>query len=231
MRIIIAGASALGVDLANNLIVRGHEIIIIERNAEKAQELAERMDCTVINAEATRPEILEKAEIDAAQAVVACTDHDQDNILIGLIARTANVPEIIIKTDTAELMRVAKKLGFRHVVNPSQATSVIIADTLRGLDVIELSTLVRGEVRFTSLIVAEKAAGEKLLELDLPPKTAAIGLYRGSEFILYPENPSLEAGDELLFATITEAEEKIREMFSANEGARMQGNSSNSILL
>jgi trk system potassium uptake protein TrkA len=231
MRIIIAGASALGIDLANNLIARGHEIILIERNAEKAQELAESMDCTVINAEATRPEILEKAEIEKAQAVVACTGHDQDNIIIGLIARTSNVPEIIIKTDSAELMTVAKKLGFRHVVNPSQATSVIIADTLRGLDVIELSTLVRGEVRFTSLIVAEKAAGPNILDLSLPLKTAAIGLYRGPNFIPYPENPSLQAGDELLFATTTEAEDKLREMFCENEEAQMQGASSNSIRL
>jgi trk system potassium uptake protein TrkA len=217
MRIIIAGASPLGIDLANNLITRGHEIILIERKPEKAQELAESMDCTVISAEATRPEILEKAEIENAQAVVACTDHDQDNILIGLIARTENVPEIVIKTDTAELMTVAKKLGFRHVVNPSHATSVIIADALRGLDVIELSTLVRGEVRFTSLIVAEKAAGPNLLELDLPSKTAAIGLYRGPNFIPYSENPSLLAGDELLFVTTAEAEGKLREMFFENE--------------
>ncbi|MDG6256363.1 MAG: TrkA family potassium uptake protein [Methanomicrobiaceae archaeon] len=231
MRIIIAGASPLGVDLATNLIAQGHEIIIIERNAEKAQELAECMDCTVINAEATRPEILEKAELEEAQAVIACTGHDQDNILIGLIARTANVPEIIIKTDSVELMTVAKKLGFRHVVNPSRTTSVIIADTLRGLDVIELSTLVRGEVRFTSLIVAKKSAGEHLLDLVLPPKTAAIGLYRGSELILYSENPVLQAGDELLFATNTEAEDKIRMMLSEDEEAQMQDVSPNSIRL
>lgn len=223
MRILIAGASPLGIDLANNLIARGHEIIIIERNAEKARELAESMDCTVISAEATRPEILEKAEIEKAQAVVACTDHDQDNILIGLIARTASVPEIIIKTDTAELMTVAKKLGFRHVVNPSRAMAVIIADALRGLDVIELSTLVRGEVRFTSLIVAEKAAGPNILDLALPVKTAVIGLYRGPNFILYRENPPLLTGDELLFATTTEAEDKLREMFCENEEAQMQG--------
>jgi trk system potassium uptake protein TrkA len=223
MRILIAGASPLGIDLANNLITRGHEIVFIERKPEKAQELAESMDCTVISAEATRPEILEKAEIEKAQAVVACTGHDQDNIIIGLIARTSNVPEIIIITDSAELMTVAKKLGFRHVVNPSQATSVIIADTLRGLDVIELSTLVRGEVRFTSLIVAEKAVGPNLLDISLPPKTAAIGLYRGSDFFLYSENPSLQAGDELLFATTTEAEERLREMFCETEGAPMQG--------
>jgi trk system potassium uptake protein TrkA len=217
MRIIIAGASPLGIDLTNNLIARGHEIILIERKPEKAQELAESMDCMVISAEATRPEILEKAEIEKAQAVVACTGHDQDNIIIGLIARTSNVPEIIIITDSAELMTVAKKLGFRHVVNPSQATSVIIADTLRGLDVIELSTLVRGEVRFTSLIVAEKAAGPNLLDVSLPPKTAAIGLYRGSDFLLYSENPTLQAGDELLFATTTEAEDRLCEMFCETE--------------
>src|SRR6056297_1497934 len=112
MRVIIIGGGALGQHLARNLIDQGYEIILIERNAEHAKVLAESFDCTIINAEGTKPEILEKAEIEKADAVVACTDNDQNNILIGLIARSSNTAKIIVKTNEEQFMAVARKLGF-----------------------------------------------------------------------------------------------------------------------
>jgi len=118
MRVIIVGASSLGQYLAKRLIEEGHEVILIERDPTRARELAESLDCTVINAEGTRPDVLEKAEIGAADAVVACTDHDQD-IIIRPIARESDVPEVVLRTDDAQFLAVAKKLGFHHSINPS----------------------------------------------------------------------------------------------------------------
>ncbi len=213
MRIIIVGGSALGLNLARLLIRKGHELILIERDITRAQELSETLDCTVIQAEGTRPDILDKAEIEKAQAIVACTDYDQDNIIIGLVARSAGVPEIILTTYDAQFLAVAKKLGFHHVINPPHTASVIISDTLRGLDTIELSTLVRGDVRFMSLISGERQAGKSFSDIPLPKNSAYIGLYRDSNFILHTENPMLQAGDEILFVTVTEAEESLCDIF------------------
>lgn len=216
MRVIIVGGGALGRNLAEILIKKAYEVIIIERGAGRAEELAETLDCTVIQAEGTRPDILEKAEISNADAIVACTSHDQDNILIGLIARNYGVSEIIIRTDDLEFHTVAKSLGFHHVVNPPQTTSAIISDALRGLDTIELSTLVRGDVRFTSHIATEKHEGIRLSDLDLPKKSAPIGLYRGAGFFLYTEDPAIKAGDEVLFVTVGESDVEISALFATD---------------
>ena len=69
--------------LTRTMIQQGNEVILIEKDEEVARELAEELDCTVINAEGTHPDILDKAGMDSTDAVVACTNHDQDNILIG----------------------------------------------------------------------------------------------------------------------------------------------------
>jgi trk system potassium uptake protein TrkA len=213
MRVIIVGASPLGVNLAQILITRGDEVILIERNVEKATELAETLDCTVIHAEGTRPDILEKAEIGGADAIVACTDHDQDNILIGLIARTFNVPDIILRTDDVQFLNVAKKIGFRHVVNPPQTTSIIISDALRGIDTIELSTMMRGDMRFLSIIAGEKQAGKRLSEVALPKGDAYIGLFRSNHFIITTDDPAIESGDEILVVTVGGSVDRLCEIF------------------
>ncbi|HUT38478.1 MAG TPA: NAD-binding protein [Methanoregula sp.] len=217
MRVIIIGASALGKHLAQKLVNRGNQVIMIESETKYAKELAESLDCTIINAEGTRPDILEKAEIEKADAIVACTDHDQDNILIGLIARNYKVQKIILRIHDTQFLVVAKKLGFNDLINPSQIASSIISDTLRDVDTIELSSLVRGDVRFISVLATTKQIDRRLDEVTLPPKSAFIGIYRGDEFILSGENPVVREGDEAVIITTADQVNKIREFFSENE--------------
>ena len=160
MRVIIIGASSLGIHLTRTMIRQGNEVVLIEKDEEFARELAEELDCTVINAEGTHPEILEKAGMDCADAVVACTNHDQDNILIGLIAQEAGVKKVIVKTDDTKFMEIAKKLGISSP-NPPHISSTIISDTLRGVDTIGMSNLVRADVRVINFITGETAFRQK----------------------------------------------------------------------
>ncbi len=217
LRIIIVGATALGMDLAEVLIKKNIEVIFIVREEKLAKDLAENLDCTVINAEGTRPDILEKAEIDKADAIVACTSHDQDNILIGVIAKGYKTPEIIIMTEDVQFMNVAKKLGFHHVVNPPQATSAIVYNTLRGIDTIELSTMMRGDVRFVSVIASPKFDGMKLSEIALPKKSAFIGVYRDDHFTVHTEDPGIKEGDEVLIVSKLDEVNGIYGMFCPAE--------------
>ncbi len=213
MRVIITGAGELGKHLAQKLAHLGNEVIVIERDPKYAKELSESLDCTIINGEGTRPDILDKAQIEKADVIIACTDHDQDNILIGLIARNRKVPKIVLRIHDDQFLAVAKQLGFNDLINPSQIASSIISDTLRGVDTIELSCLIRGDVQFISVLATPRQINQRLNELTLPSKSAFIGIYRGDEFILSGENPVVREGDEVMIVTTAGHVEKIREFF------------------
>ncbi|WP_340820253.1 TrkA family potassium uptake protein [Methanolobus sp. WCC4] len=201
MRVIVVGAGSLGIQLTKNMIAQGREVILIEKDEAIAKELAETLDCTVINAEGTRPDILEKADLANANAVVACTTNDQNNILIGLIARDAKVEKIVLKIDDRQFMDVANKLGFSYMINPSSISSSYISDVLRGINTIELSNLVRSNVRFMGIMATEDVINKKLSEISLPEESAFIGLYRKSEFILAEKDPKIREKDEILIVT------------------------------
>ncbi|MPM36699.1 Trk system potassium uptake protein TrkA [bioreactor metagenome] len=215
MRAIIIGASSLGMHLTRTLIRQGNEVVLIERNDDVARELAEELDCTIINAEGTHPDILDKAGIERTDAIVACTNHDQDNILIGLIAQEAGVKKVIVKTDDTKFMEIAKKLGISTPINPPHISSTIISDALRGVDIIELSNLLRADVRVISVTTGAQHSGKRISEIQFPEDTECIGLYRENNFVLSRENPKLEKGDELLIITrsrqIDRIYEKLRE--------------------
>jgi len=110
-------------------------------------------------------------------------------------------------------MIVAKRLGFHHVVNSPQTTSNSIFHTLRGIDTIELSTMMRGDVRFISVIAGKKFEGTELMEINLPKNSVFIGLYRNSDFLLYTQNPVIKESDEIMIATRVEFIDKIYEEF------------------
>lgn len=201
MRVIVVGAGSLGIQLTKNMIEQGREVILIEKDEAIAKELAETLDCTVINAEGTRPDILEKADLSNADAIVACTSNDQNNILIGLIARDAKVGKIVLKIDDKQFMDVANKLGFYYMINPSSISSRYISDVIRGINTIELSNLVRSSVRFMGVMVTEDIINMKLSEISLPEDSAFIGLYRKNEFILAEKDPKLREKDEVIIVT------------------------------
>ncbi|SDF74957.1 trk system potassium uptake protein TrkA [Methanolobus vulcani] len=216
MRVIVVGAGSLGILLTKNMIDQGKEVILIEKDEAIAKELAETLDCTVINAEGTRPDILEKADLSSADAIVACTSNDQNNILIGLIARDAKVGKIILKIEDKQFMDVANKLGFYYMINPSSISSRYIADVLRGINTIELSNLVRSEVRFMGIVATESVIDMKLSEISLPEDSAIIGIYRKNEFILAAKDPKLREKDEVIIVTKADFIQDVNEAMGRN---------------
>lgn len=216
MRVIVVGAGSLGIHLTRNMIEQGREVILIEKEESVAKELAETLDCTVINAEGTRPDILEKADLSNADAIVACTNNDQNNILIGLIARDAKVGKIILKIDDNQFMDVANKLGFYYMINPSNISSRYISDVLRGINTIELSNLVRSNVRFMGVVATEDIINRKLSEISLPDESSFIGLYRKNEFILAEKDPKLREKDEIIIVTKADLIKDVNEAMGRN---------------
>ena len=216
MRVIVVGAGSLGIHLTRNMIEQGREVILIEKEESVAKELAETLDCTVINAEGTRPDILEKADLSNADAIVACTNNDQNNILIGLIARDAKVGKIILKIDDNQFMDVANKLGFYYMINPSNISSRYISDVLRGINTIELSNLVRSNVRFMGVVATEDILNRKLSEISLPDESSFIGLYRKNEFILAEKDPKLREKDEIIIVTKADLIKDVNEAMGRN---------------
>lgn len=216
MRVIVVGAGSLGINLTKNMIQQGKEVILIEKDESVAKELADTLDCTVINAEGTRPDILEKADLVNADAIVACTSNDQNNILIGLIARDAKVEKVILMIDDKQFMDVANKLGFYYMINPSSISSRYISDVLRGINTIELSNLVRHDVRFMGVMATDKIIDMKMSEISLPDGSAFIGVYRKDEFILSEKDPKLHEKDELILVTRVDQIQNINEALGRN---------------
>jgi trk system potassium uptake protein TrkA len=86
MNIIICGAGRVGYTIAKLLSEQDHSITVIDQSSEDIQKINEDLDVKSIVGKATFPNVLEKANADEADMIIAVTRSDEINMLICQIA-------------------------------------------------------------------------------------------------------------------------------------------------
>ena len=86
MNIIICGAGRVGYTIAKLLSEQDHSITVIDQSSEDIQKINEDLDVKSIVGRATFPTVLEKANAEEADMIIAVTRSDEINMLICQIA-------------------------------------------------------------------------------------------------------------------------------------------------
>ena len=86
MNIIICGAGRVGFTIAKLLSEQGHSITVIDQSSEDIQKINDSLDVKAIVGKATYPSILEKANANETDMIIAVTRNDEINMLICQIA-------------------------------------------------------------------------------------------------------------------------------------------------
>lgn len=199
MRAIIVGAGTVGIMVVKDLVEWKDEVILIEKDKEIAEKLADDLDCTIINGDGSDPEILKKAQVEEADFVIVLTDNDQSNIIIGLMARTFAEVKTLIKITRPDFIPISRKLGFDNIITPAVTTSVQASYLTRGLNLLELVNLVRGEARFYHHSAGKDLHGKKIANLNIPKEALLFAIYRQKDFIIPRGDVEIHKDDELVF--------------------------------
>ena len=98
MNIIICGAGRVGFTIAKLLSEQGHSITVIDQSSEDIQKINDSLDVKAIVGKATFPSILEKANANETDMIIAVTRNDEINMLICQIAFSIfNIPKKIAR--------------------------------------------------------------------------------------------------------------------------------------
>ena len=224
MYIIIIGAGDIGTPLIEIATRTGYEVVVIERDAARADQVASEFDCMVINADATVKETLEDAGADRADAIISTTDQDATNIMICLLAKELDIPAIVSVVHNPEHMSVFSQIGVNTMENPQR----LIAESLfRSVDRPSIVDYMRvGDIaEVFEITVAEDApiAGLTLIEADeeglLDEETLVVAIERdGSESPITPRGKTrLEEGDLLTVYSGTGATPEVTDIFGHYE--------------
>ncbi len=134
MKLIIIGAGETGFYIASEFSEGNFEVTLIDQKPYRLRYIRRSLNVAGILGNGTSPSILEKAGIDRADLIIACTDHDETNLICCLLASYYEVKYKIAVTRTSSFLRkkiVSKFLqsGVSQIINSSLVTAQEIIET------------------------------------------------------------------------------------------------------
>lgn len=213
MRIVFVGASTVAYMTARILIERKHEVVIIESNKDRIDELSSELDCGFLHGDGSRPSILREAGPADSDFLLCLADSDQTNIIASLVGKSLGFRRIVTKIDNEDLEHICTELGLSDTIIPKRTISRFLTDMIQGRDILELSSMIKGNARFFSFIAREEDEGE-MAEVKLPKNSGIICLYREGQFMIAGEGGRIKKGDEVIVLTDIEHLPTLREMWT-----------------
>lgn len=150
MKIIIIGCGKVGSTLAEELCEEDHELVVIDKNPRKIQQLSESVDVMGYAGNGSSIQVLSEAGVEEADILIAVTGSDELNLLCCLIAKKVSRCHTIARVRNPvynkEIHFIKKKLGISMIINPEFAAAMEISRLLRFPSAIKLDTFSKGRV-------------------------------------------------------------------------------------
>lgn len=200
MRAVFVGAGSLAAMTVRLILERGHEAVMIERNKDRIDALADELDCGFLHGDGSKPAVLREADPSATDILFCLTGDDQTNILASLAGRSVGYQRVVTKIDDPEYEHLSLELGLEDLIIPSRTIGRYLADMFEGRDHMELVATVKGDARIFSFVAGEDDA-KPIQELNLPEKSRVMFLYRNDKFMLPEPNSRLHKEDEVVLVT------------------------------
>lgn len=169
--IVIAGGGETGYHLARALDDERHKVLLLEADAERCDYLASHLlRATVVCADATRKMTLEEERVGGCDYFVACTGHDENNIMAGLEAKELGAKQIMAIVGRPDYAGIVSRLGIDIAVSERDAMARQILGLLTEGPVLSQLQLPSSDVFVLELEVSRDSAvtQRSLAELDLP---------------------------------------------------------------
>ena len=210
-RFVIAGGGRVGLQAAENLTDRGHDVVLIEADGERVEDLSDAYLGPVIHGDATHASILRQADLASADAIAALTDETETNMEICMTAHHLS-PSI----RTLARSEARTEAGRDEVVDatliPTSLGGDHAADMLTG-EGIRTLVFPTAELDIIEVTLTESApvAGHRLDEVALPTGSLLISTADREE-LAGPET-MLEPSERYILAVESDVVDEVVKLF------------------
>ena len=216
--VMLLGGSRTSYYLAEMLTDIGNSVKIIEMDQKICQEFSELLPkAVVINGNGAAQELLLEEGLRSLDAFVSLTGMDEENILISIFAASQNVPKVISKVNSDELIAMAENLGLDCIVSPKKIIADVLVRYARALqnslgsNIETLYQLADGKAEALEFNVKSdsKVIGIPLKELSIKSNILIAGIIRN-------RRPLIPAGDDMILSgdnvVVIAAEHKLQDL-------------------
>ncbi len=210
MNIIICGAGKVGSTIAKLLSEQGHSITVIDQSSEDIQKISDTLDIKAIVGKATYPSILEKANAEEADMIIAVTRNDEINMVICQIAFSIfKIPKKIARIRSQDYLNQKfikiynkENLAIDVIISPEIEVAKSIQRKLEAPGALDNVPFVNNQIRLLEILVRDdcKLINIKLNELTKKyPNLDAniIGIIRDENFFIPRKKDEIKNNDKV----------------------------------
>lgn len=222
MYVIIVGAGKVGYYLAKTLMAAGHEVMLIERDKARCNQLRDEFSESVMRGRGDEIRIMREAGADRADIVVACTGDDEDNLIVSQIAKWYfNVPRTVARINDPRNEAIFQQLGIDSTVSSTNIIYHLIEQQIETGDVILLAALKRGNIEIVDVELGTRSpvVGRRLMDLALPPDALIACIIRGENAVLPHPDTVLEMNDSIIALVSAQSERHLRRVFAEEQSS------------
>jgi trk system potassium uptake protein TrkA len=215
-RVMIAGGSDEAFYLARLLQQHGVQSIMLVKDRERAQVLAEKLDSALIlQGSPTDVELLEMEGVGGVDGFVALTEVDETNILAGLLAKQAGAHQVITLVNQVQYAPVARRVGIDVAVSPRLSAANAILRYVRRGSVTRVATFKDSDAEAISFQVSASSPlqGKSLAEAKLPEGAIVAAIVRGPQVTVPRGHDVLQVGDTAIVFALPDAVKAVTKLF------------------
>lgn len=222
MRVVIAGAGKVGTYIAAELQGDGHDVVLVEQDADLVARLRAANDppgVAWVVADACEVSELAEAGLDTAEVVAAVTGDDEDNLVISLLAKQEfGVERVVARVNNPKNeWMFNESWGVDVSVSTPHLLTALVEEAVSVGSLVRLLSFEGDKARLSEVTLASNspALNREIQELGFPRDSTVVAIIREDHVIVPRGDTLLIEGDEVLVLVTGESEDLVRSVLIA----------------
>jgi trk system potassium uptake protein TrkA len=223
-RVMLAGGGNIGLRLARALEDKV-QVKIIEKSRERARQLSEELNRTIVLCgDAANESLLLEENIEDVDVFCAITNDDEANILSAMLAKRLGARKALSLINRLAYVDLVEGGVIDIAISPQQSTvSALLAHVRRG-DMVKVHSLRRGAAEAIEAVAhgtpgSSRVVGKRLDQISLPPGTTIGAIVRGEEVIIAHHDTVIKGDDHVILFIVNKKHTRdVEKLFQVGVG-------------
>jgi trk system potassium uptake protein TrkA len=222
MRIIIAGAGEVGNHLAKLLAYEEHDIVVIDKDAERLKQITNSLDVATVKGNSTSYRILREAGISNVDLLIAVTSSEETNITTAIIGKNLGARKTIARIENLEYLidkdkLDLKTLGIDEIISPESLAAKEIKRLLKEVALTDTFDFDEGRLSLIGVTIDDnsKLKDKTLAEaaaLNPDQNFLTVAILRSNKTIIPHGDNRFKIGDHAYFIAQPDGLDRVIEL-------------------
>jgi trk/ktr system potassium uptake protein len=212
MKILIVGCGRTGSGLAKSMILRGHQVTVVDRDPASFENLGDQFKGRTLVGVGFDRQVLISAGIQQADAMAAVMANDEANVVAARIGKMIfRIPRVVARLNDPRQAEIYRRLGLQ-TISPVEWGINRIADLLLYSELDVVYSLGSGQVDLVEVDIPPLLVGRTVNELTIWGEIHVVAISRGSKTFLPTLGAMFQEGDRVHVASTAASNERLRQL-------------------